>query len=205
MAVPQSALEVLSLASAKRQLRLDLEDGDTSYDEELTGHIQAAVSWVERHTQLPILAKLATPTARARDRSPLRFYCLGGYGVVDNPGYDPRVAIRYWSDEAAWRAGEPNRGIAADTLGRVTVGGPPWYGFSIFPPPTDASGWPEAWRDVFEVTVQVGTDIDYTPGLVSAVVVGARMLFDGTPEIKPTNTLLALCAAYRNFAAGVDD
>lgn len=200
MAIPASALDVLSLAAARHEFRLEADD--TEHDAEITRHIAAAVQWVERHTRHPILRLNRTLTARARGANPIRFRCRGAQRLV-NSQTTPMGAVKYWTTKAAMAAGNPDGGIALANLGRNEIDGRPWYSGIVYPPLVEGSTtereWPEAANNLYLVNVETGLDVAANPGIVDAVVVLARQLWDGMPEIKPTNAVYALCAPFENF------
>lgn len=180
------ATSVLSVADLKRELRIP--DDDDQHDDLLTGHIQAAVSFVGRFTRAPLVDRVETH----------RFL---------NPGDDMPVAlradyvqsisdIRYWDEGTALRLAADSVIDVAD-LGRREQQG---RYFCIWPP---ADGWPPtAARSMLEVDLTRSITLTaQTMSLKQAVVLCCRMLYAGEPLIKPTAAMYALIFPWRRLDA----
>ena len=188
-----TALEIVSLDVIKTELRLG---GDTvesraafvDHDLLLTGHIQAAVGFVEDRVRLVLIDRTKTfscprPT---KDDSPL---CITSYGIKSID------AVRYWTGDDSLRD-DPTGSIALATLGREG-----YYGSKVYYvwPPED--GWPKILENsALEIDSTLGLDSDGVPeSLRQAVVVMVRQLYDGYREMRPTDAFFSLVRFWRRY------
>ena len=182
----QTALEVVSLDRAKRELSVDI--GVTDDDALLTGHVNAAVDWVSAYLGAPLIQ-----VAEARfGGEPLRAY----HPVAVAGRYLQHVIrVRYWSDGAPLRD-SPDMTVANADLGRVTEVASDFY--EIWPP---VDGWPDRERDSRIMVDCVHEVLAPIPeGIVAACVIVLRQLYDGIQDIRPSATLRALLAPYERIS-----
>ena len=180
-----SALDILSLAELKAELRIAAEESE--HDSLLIGHIGAAVAFVGRFLRAPLVDSIERHrcTTPGTDR-PL---------AIRADHVQSLSAIRYWPDGTALRE-EPSTIAVADLGRREQVG--KWY--CIYPP---ADGWPEAETGSM-LEVDLTRSILLTPRTVAlrqAVILCARALYDAEPMIKPTASMYALIFPWRRLDA----
>ena len=188
MAVPATALDVLSVASLKAELRLEPDD-DTTLDAQLEGYVKAAVEHIERYCERPILRTTDKQVVRAGTTTgPIHFWCPDGYQIV---------SVKYWPDKASLRL-DPSETISVVSLGRrVWATRHPWW-HSVWP---SEDGWPEsedAYDCRFELSVYRGVDIAKAESLRHAVILAARELWEGQSVIQGSRAMYTLADPYRH-------
>ena len=174
--MPSTALEVLSLADAKAQLRVTVDDHDAL----ITGHIEAAVDFVAKKTHIPLLDETYTvDVERPVSDRPMVF----GWGVLDIMGV---ISVAYWEPTQELREA-PTGSIDVADLGRLdymrNYTGDRWY---LWPP---AAGWPEVLGNSLIKLELKRSVTDVPPGLRTAVLLAVRQLYEGFYEIRMTNTM----------------
>ena len=180
-----TATEVVTLDEIKAELRIDAAVSD--HDALLTGHIEAAVSFVARHVDAPLVDVAETIYApRPSGASlPVSFRVLAVKSVE---------SVKYWTPASALRD-DPDGAVAKGDLGRLVSEGR----HNLLYPPAD--GWPEALQgSLLAVQVKRGLAIDATTkALKQAVVLCVRQFYDGYREIRPTEAFYALIAPWRRY------
>ena len=179
-----NALDIVSLATMKRELRIELTE--TDHDTLLTGQIASAVSFVSRHLHIPLvdLAVTFRCSRPADSATPI---------ILPTRGVRAVGFVKYWTADGSLREA-PDGTVALGTLGRTLESG----GFVIYPP---ADGWPLVLgNSQIEIVVTRGQDTP--PALRSAVVLCVRQLFDGYREIRPKEAFFALMQPFRSYKAG---
>ena len=165
---------VVSVDEMRNELQIDV--GDNSFDVRIERVITQSVAWVSKRLSIPLidttlLHYLNVPMLKERP--------------IDHKLNDIKSieTFKYWEADQKLRE-VPNGNIAANDLGRVTYK-------EIWPP---KDGWPDTLFDsTFYVSIKHGLD-EIDPDHKAAVILGARQLFIGYPEIRPTasfNILLA--------------
>ena len=180
-----TALEVLSLAAAKRELRIPGEDDQ--HDDLLQAQIGSAVSFVGRHLRAP----LTDSVERHRCSSPGTDRPL----AIRADHVQGMAAIRYWPAGRALRE-EPDTIAVADLGRRAQVA--EW--FCIYPP---SAGWPEVEAgSLLEVDLTRSITLTTrTTALRHAVVLAVRQLYDGYHTITGNAAMYALIAPWRRLDA----
>ena len=185
-----SALQVVSVAEAKRTLRVADSDDDTL----ITACIEAGVSYVIKKSNIPLIDRTveleATRPAKVSD--PICLWTQRFIKSVDS-------AVYFAPDDAFRDA--PGGSIASADLGRVELAP---LGTVVYPP---ADGWPAIKSSSkFEFTVTAGFDIDEnSKALRQAVILAAREFYEGHREISPLNPLNNLILSFevgRGTASG---
>ena len=175
-----SAIQVVSVAEAKRTLRVTDSDDDTL----ITACIEAGVSYVMRRANIPLIDRTveieATRPAKVADP-----VCLWQRFIksVDS--------VVYFETDDAFRDA-PGGSIASADLGRVELAP---LGTVVYPP---ADGWPAIKSSSkLEFTVTAGFDIDEnSKALKQAVILAAREFYEGHREISPLNPLNNLILSF---------
>ena len=185
-----TALDVLSLARLKHELRI--EEDEDSQDTLLTGQIMASVSHVEQSITVPLLDRTETLYILRPSHERPTFLRATYIKQVS--------AVRYWTSDGELRS-DPDGVIEVENLGRQRsehVNATPYglrhhvaLGRWVWPPD---GGWPESLSgSCFEFDITRGLNITAVEeGLVQAVILCCRQLYDGREEIKPTT-------AYKQF------
>ncbi len=185
MAAPQNAIEVVSLAQIKAELRLDADD--TSQDDLLTQQVGAAVEFISGVIDRPILAEskvLYCPPPVAGSKAPLYIRGDSLTGIS---------SIKYWTADGELRS-EPDGTIEPADLGRFVSGHVSPN--AIYPPVT---GWPAALQgSCYEVNA-TRQFTRYAMGLPQAVILCVRQFYNGYREIRPTEAFYALIEQYRYY------
>ena len=176
------ALDVLSLARAKSELRINL--AETDHDTLLTDLIASGVSFVSAPLRAPLL-----------DRAEgFRCFRPGDSAtpiVLPTDSVRSVGSVRYWTVNGALRKA-PDGMVAVGTLGRRVQHG----GYVIYPP---TSGWPVVLANsLIEVVVTRG--MNTPPALRSAVALCVRQLYDGYREIRPKEAFWAMLEPWRDVA-----
>ena len=182
MAVPANATDVLSVADARVEV-LRLDAADATFDTALSGYIEGAVEFVERHTGSALLQRIETFEAYAKGSDPMRFCHRYAFKATE---------IKYWTDAEALRI-DPVGTVALSDTGRKVWGDRPYWQHCIWPP---EDGWPDAERNTFRIKVCTGTDLGEAKGLRQAVIVAARQLWDGMPEVTMNHAMYGLMRPY---------
>ena len=194
------AKTVLSLEEMKAELRINADV--TEHDALITGQIAAAVSFVSKEISTPLID--VTETYYAEPYGP-----AGADQLLCFPPRDVRSvpSIKYWTADGALRS-EPDGEIAEDGHGRVVATA---HGTAVYPPET---GWPERLPgSLFAVEAVRGMDVARATfddqgdlvtagkgeGLIQAVILVVRQLYDGYREIRPTEAFYALIAPWRYY------
>ena len=174
--MPSTALEVLSLADAKAQLRVTVPDHDAL----ITGHIEAAVAFVAKKTHVPLLDETYTADVKrpVSDR-PMVF----GWQVFDITGV---ISVAYWEPTQALREA-PTGSIDVADLGRLDhwrhYKGDRWH---LWPP---AAGWPKVLSESL-INLELKRSVtEVPPALRTAVLLAVRQLYEGFYEIRMTNAM----------------
>ena len=185
----QTALEVLSLDRARRELGIPLSVTDDNAL--LTGQIGAAVDWVSQYLDAPLVQVIEARFGG----DPVRADCP----VTVAARYLEHVLrVRYWSDGAALRDG-PDLTVDNADLGRITQVASDF--FEIWPP-TD--GWEERQRGS-RILVDCVRDVDpINEGILAGCVIVLRQLYDGIQDIRPSATFRALLAPYEKISYWAD-
>ena len=180
-----TALEVLSLDSIKRELRIPGEDHE--HDDLLRAQIGSAVSFVGRHLRAP----LTDSAERHRCSSPGTDRPL----AIRADHVQSLAPIRYWPAGRALREA-PDTIAVADLGRREQVA--TW--FCIYPP---ADGWPELEAgSMLEVDLTRSILLTVrTTALRHAVVLTVRQLYNGYHTITGTAAMYALIAPWRRLDA----
>ena len=180
-----TALEVLSLAAAKRELRIP--DEDDQHDGLLQAQIGSAVSFVGRFLRAP----LTDSVERHRCSSPGTDRPL----AIRADHVQSLAPIRYWPAGRALRE-EPDTIAVADLGRRAQVA--EW--FCIYPP---ADGWPEVEAgSMLEVDLTRSITLTTrTTALQHAVILAVRQLYNGYHTITGTAAMYALIAPWRRLDA----
>ncbi|WP_425152899.1 hypothetical protein [Candidatus Palauibacter sp.] len=182
-----TALDVVSLERIKAELTLDASHTDR--DPALEAQVEAAVTFVARHTSAPLIDRTETLyVVPARGHHVL---CLQATHVKS------AGPVRYWSLAGALRD-EPDGEIAETDLGRQTYQTSDRY-YLVWPP---AGGWPATLAgSLLEVDAKRGLDDTdpALPALQQAVVLCVRQLFNGYREIRPTEAFYDFIAPWRRY------
>lgn len=182
----------LPLATLQRELRLPTDIVNPDLDALLTGHIQSSIDWIERQYDIPLIDRPETfEVCRSGADRPLSL------GVV--PWFIDVTAIGYWTDEAAWRAGEPDGNAAP--WGRIVARetrGAPNVQVSVFP---GVNGWPDAWNGRFEVALMRGARASDYPMVRQAAILVCRRLFEGWEEVRARSAVHELLAPLSGLGA----
>ena len=177
-----SAIGILSLEQAKRQLQID-EGTDLDNDDDLTDIIEQAVNLIARLTGLPLIDTDKTVWVRmGHGRS--------GRVVVPLKNIKSYESIKYWetSDEARE---EPEHTVDTGTLGRTEE---LLLGTLVYPP---SGHWPAAHNSLLQFTCKVGIDLGpNNKDIRTAVILVARQISNGHPEITLPRTLLFNLTAF---------
>ena len=175
--MPSTALDVLSLADAKAQLRITVDDHDAL----ITGHIEAAVAFVVKKTHSPLLDETYTTDVKrpVRDRR-----MVFGRGVFD---ITEVVSVAYWEPTQALREA-PTGSIDVGDLGRLDR---VYYSFDVdawhlWPP---ADGWPKVLDDSLIKLELKRSVTEVPPALRTAVLLAVRQLYQGFREIRMTHAM----------------
>ena len=167
----ENAEGVVSIAEMRDELQLG---DDQSHDERVGRVIVQSIAWISKRLSIPLIDVDITHylvVPRLKDY-PIQ-HKLNDIKSIET--------FKYWKSVDKLRT-KPTGVIAIDTLGRVTNN-------RIWPP---EDGWPTVLFDsMFQVTVKHGLEsIDPE----AAVILGARQLFIGYPEIRPTASINLLLA-----------
>jgi hypothetical protein len=183
--VAATALDVLSVDSMKRELRIPGEDDQ--HDDLLGAQIGSAVSFVGRHLRAP----LTDSVERHRCNSPGTDRPL----AIRADHVQGMAAIRYWPAGRALRE-EPDTIAVADLGRRAQVA----ERFCIYPP---ADGWPEVEAgSLLEVDLTRSITLTArTTALRQAVILACRQLYDGYHTITATAAMYALIWPWRRLDA----
>ena len=181
-----TATDVVTLDEIKAELRIDAAVSD--HDTLLTGHIEAAVSFVSRHVDAPMVdvdETIYVPRPGGASL-PVSFVALAVKSVE---------SVKYWTFANSTLRDEPDATIAGGALGRLVSHGR----HNLLYPPAD--GWPEALQgSLLAVQVKRGLAIDATTkALKQAVILCVRQFYDGYREIRPTEAFYALIAPWRRY------
>ncbi len=162
--MPASALEIITLAQLKDELRIPQDE--TDQDTMLTRQIESAVTYVATRTALPLVD--TNETVRG---VPLGSDCPICLGV--QRGALEVLEFKYWETTQNYGA-TPMGDVAVADLGRLELreGSYAW----LYPPATD---WPDALDGShFRVKIKRGLDT-VPPNLAQAAVLQARILYNG--------------------------
>ena len=177
-----TATDVVSLAEIKAELRIGVDD----HDELLTSQIAAAVSFVSREIDAPLLDVTETIyVPRPLRLRPVTFRARAAK-VVE--------AVEYWTASSSLRM-PPDGRIDGAHLGRREFDD---VAVVVYPP---VDGWPEVLPgSMLVVEVVRGIDIDASnQALKQAVILAVRQFYDGYREIRPTEAFFALIAPFRRY------
>ena len=175
--MPSTALEVLTLADAKAQLRVTVPDHDAL----ITGHIEAAVDFVAMTTHVPLLDETYTTDAERPVRA--EYPVVFGWRVFDIAEV---ISVAYWEPTQQLRE-DPTGSIVVADLGRLdhvrNYKGDRWH---LWP---QATGWPEVLGDSLIKLELKRSVTEVPPGLRTAVLLAVRQLYEGFYEIRMTNAM----------------
>ena len=175
--MPSTALDVLSLADAKAQLRITVDDHDAL----ITGHIEAAVDFVVKSTSIPLLDDTYTANVERPVRA--EYPVVFGWGVFDIAEV---VSVAYWEPTQALREA-PTGSIDVADLGRIdhvrNYKGDRWH---LWP---QAAGWPEVLDDSLIKLELKRSMTEVPPALRTAVLLAVRQLYQGFREIRMTHAM----------------
>lgn len=189
-----SALDWVSVADAKRDLRLAASD--TTDDDLIQSQIEEAVAWVQSHTGLPMIDRdnVQYSGRPASDDSPIQFYIPGFKSVVDM-----RVRTSVFA----------TLGDAVDASGlRVDLA--PGGRVTIYPPAGDGK-WPDR-TDVEAQEVHFRVDVGIDPAdppdggdpaltyvsLRQAVKLLVASFYEGAMMMEPNAAVYALTGPFRD-------
>ena len=169
MAVARSALDVVALDDMKHELGIPLTE--TSLDSTLEAQITAAVDWVSKEIQRPLVAREKVYLVRQfpRDALPMGIAHANVASVL---------RIDYWAPEDDIRLEAPRMIAGADLgrLGRASRHDPLYSGGSYVYGPAD--GWPVSHETACpEVILELGWQAE--PGVVQAVKLLVRDYYEG--------------------------
>ena len=185
----QTTLEVLSLDRARRELSIPLSVTDDNAL--LTGQIGAAVDWVSKYLDAPLIQVIEARFGGKPERGDRPIHVAGRY-------LKHVLRVRYWSDGASLRDA-PDITVAAADLGRIAETASDFY--EIWPP-TD--GWGDMDRES-RILVDCVREVEPIPdGILAACVIVMRQLYDGIQDIRPTATFRALLAPYEKVSYWAD-
>ena len=180
-----TALDILSLDSAKRQLQVENTD---TFDARIEADIGAAVDFVERELGRPLLDlteiyEYSPPSAGAT--YPLRIEATDATGVD---------SINYWTQDGELRLA-PAGQLAESDLGRVLLADEL---VEVWPP---AAGWPAALGGSYlEVYITRAFDTEAHPSVRHAVICATRNFYNGATEIMTRNAVFHLLRPWRRLA-----
>ena len=182
-----SPTDFLSVASMKSELRLPASINE--HDSLIAAQIARAVSFVSERLGYPLVDRgerclLAPPN----DSTPFRYSAGRGRNSLVSREL---AQIRYWATDGELRS-EPDTTLALADLGRRFRFGRSHF---VYPP---AAGWPAVLAgSSFEVTVNAGVPaLNIPAGIVSAIVLAVRQLYDGNHEIRPNSAIDSFLAPF---------
>ena len=165
MAIAETALDVLGLDDAKRQLWID----DPAEDAKVQFCLKSAVDWVSRITGRPLIkqSRAAYFDAPADSADPLSFETVD-FASLDSIAYhEPSQSLR----DAATGT------VAIAELGRIETQG---RCVSVWPP---QAGWPAVLSGSSIVfSYSIGYDYQDSDAMPQAVAVVARALYESAHE-----------------------
>ena len=172
--MPATALDVISLADAKAQLRVTVDDHDAL----ITGHIEAAVDFVSLSVGIP----LRDETAHTLTYLP--FPLDQPMNFSGSPYVKSVSELIYWEPSQELRE-EPGGVVDVAGLGRLEAR-PPGGMWLLWPP---VAGWPDILEGTgFNIALIQGV-ADVPPGLRTAVLLAVRQLYEGYSELRMTNAM----------------
>lgn len=182
-----SATDIISLADAKDQLRIDGDD----QDELVLAAIDGAVSWVSSYLRMPLVDRTQTfdlPESLVTGDRP---------ATVKSPFVRSVSSIAYWLPTQELRE-DAGGSVDAATLGRIEPNRSIFYRSDIYPP---AAGWPDMLRgSKVIITATVGRDIaDHETGITHAVILAIRQHYEQPEWSQQSAAMLALLAQYRDL------
>ena len=182
--MPADALEILTVADAKRELRLPA--AYTEQDATVERCIRAAVDEVTRRTGFPLVRDYRIVLAQTDpDMGELRPLDLGTI-----PHLTMVSRVRHWG-AAPDRSGEPGVVMAFDSWGSLRRQYATRDDWNLWP---GREGWPESTDRMFEV--QVLRDQSTPQGLVQAVLVAVSANYHGMRSPSQMRTIGDLCDQY---------
>ena len=174
--------DVLSLADAKLNLRVDGDDLDSLVTEAIT----SAVGYIQRQTGVPLLDRPETFKLQrpSKDDDPL---------VLPARDVKEVTEVDYWTEAQELRQ-DPAGAVAVATLGRreevgrVTV---------VWPP---ADGWPEVLdQSLMQVTVTLGYDLleKKDRDIKNTVIVLTRHFFEQPDRIESDFAVISMIESIK--------
>ena len=182
-----TALDILSLDSAKRELRVEKTD---AFDARIIEEIGAAVDFVERELGRPLIdvhEALPVHPPAAGDELPVELRATDVATVGD---------VSYWTPAGALRL-DPDGTVARADLGRVLIGD---NEVVAYPP---VGGWPAVLPgSKLRVAVTRAFDVAAHPSVRQAVISALRNFYNGATEIMVRNAVFHLLRPWRRLARG---
>lgn len=180
-----SAADIVTVAALKRALEIPAEIDE--HDVLLGEEIERAIAWVSRLTSAPLIRTVETVRCLPLNGSEAPL-------ILRHTFLSEVLQVRYWTAAGDLR-GEPDGTIAAADLGRFDTAE---YGVGCLWPPAD--GWPVRLAgSVYHV--EVAREVDPVPlDVQRAIIIAARLLYDGMTELRPTSALLNLVAGFQHEA-----
>ena len=188
--MPTTPYEVVSEARLRFNLRLPDATTEDSLTTPLADILGEAVSFVTSVSGIPIYDQPGYVEVQPYERDcPLEFFL---------PYIQSIQSVAYW--ENADVREDPDQTILPADLGRIVLPGgrSGRTGRCLVYQPAD--GWPSgALKNPVHVNCTLGFSV-VPAGLCAAIIAGARQLFDGAPEIKPTAAMYAWIAPHKRVA-----
>ena len=169
----EHAVDIVSVVEMRDELQLG---DDQSHNDRVMRVITQSVAWVSKRLSIPLIDTIIVHylTIPRLEDYPIK-HKLNDIKSIE--------AFKYW--ELTQRLREDPTGIVeVNTLGRVTID-------RIWPP---EANWPSALYDsTFQVSIKHGLAA-IEPDHKAAVILGARQLYIGYPEIRSTASINILLA-----------